>query len=719
MIKKLSIIVPVFNEEKTVAPTLKMIFKQNFPGWEKEVVVVDDGSSDKTLNNLEPFLKDIKLLKHEVNLGKGTAIRTGLKATSGAAVIIQDADLEYDPADWSSLLAVLNEGNPVVFGSRNLKPKRKGYPHYVLGDWVLTTLVNFLFGTQLTDLYTCTKLFKASVLKSLSLRSRGFELEAEIACKVLKRGLNIKEVPINYYPRRFEEGKKIKFKDAMVGFWTIIENRLDWKPFFLLLAVLFLGAFLRFYRIGELATFRGDQAKELLGAAEILGGHLTLIGIKTSLSEVRNGAVMYYLLAPFLLIFRFNPVAGGVLQLLLSLATVVTVFFLGKSLGGLRLGLLVAFLIATSALLVDYARQTMLAFYPLFFVSLSLFLLWRIIIHFSRLRVFLLGLLLGFMLQVHYSTLVPLLVAFAAPFIFLKRAKILDYFLFIILGFLVGFSPIIAFELRHEFFQTKMLLSFLEKSGESYFPAHPGLYLSYWVKILGQLLFGGKQFLGLLFLLFLSIGTFFRYLRGKINTLEKLCLLEILMTALFILFFVKETTTVHYAIPAFIAIILLTGSLLASLGVTKRSLPATLGLVGIMLLFLVINFPAYELGRDHGGTMQKGWSVTGVRKAAEYIARDADEKKFNVAMVVDQENQGFPLRYFLFVLGKNPLGVEYYQEADILYVVTEPGINLSQITMWEITAFSPFCEIRIWPIQNGYRLYRLEKSPQKGACLSV
>jgi glycosyltransferase involved in cell wall biosynthesis len=152
------------------------------------------------------------------------AIQTGLKAVSGQAVIIQDADLEYSPADWPRLLKELKSDPGAVYGSRNINPKKRGYFHYVLGVWLLTKLNNLLFGSRLTDTYTCYKLFPVQVIKSIPLTSHGFEIEAEITAKILKKGLTIKEVPINYSPRKFSQGKKIRFWDGLLGLWTIIKN---------------------------------------------------------------------------------------------------------------------------------------------------------------------------------------------------------------------------------------------------------------------------------------------------------------------------------------------------------------------------------------------------------------------------------------------------------------------------------------------------------------
>lgn len=229
--KKLSIIIPVFNEETTLAQILEQVYQAPSLDFQKEIIVVDDGSSDRSRVILEN-LKDkyqLIVLKHRRNLGKGKAIQTGLAAATGDMIIIQDADLEYQPEDWPKLLRELESGQPdlgAVYGSRNLEPKKRGYFHYVLGVWFLTLITNLLFRAKLTDIYTCYKLFPAKLIKSIPLESNGFEIEAEITAKILKKGYQIKELAINYNPRKFKQGKKIRFKDGCKGLWTVIKWRL-------------------------------------------------------------------------------------------------------------------------------------------------------------------------------------------------------------------------------------------------------------------------------------------------------------------------------------------------------------------------------------------------------------------------------------------------------------------------------------------------------------
>ncbi|MBI2454335.1 MAG: glycosyltransferase family 2 protein [Parcubacteria group bacterium] len=229
---KLSILIPAFNEEKTIADVITKVNEQIYPGWDKEIIVIDDGSTDNSKAKISAFAKasadkeNLRLISHNRNQGKGAAIRTGLSAMTGEAVVVQDADLEYDPADIQLLLDTLGDRmDLVVYGSRNLNPERQGYSHYVIGSKIMDWLVNLFFGTKLTDVYTCYKLFPAKIIKKIDIESRGFELEMELTAKTLKMGYQIKEVPIHYYPRKFHEGKKIRARDGLKGIWTLLKYR--------------------------------------------------------------------------------------------------------------------------------------------------------------------------------------------------------------------------------------------------------------------------------------------------------------------------------------------------------------------------------------------------------------------------------------------------------------------------------------------------------------
>ncbi len=219
----ISVIIPVYNEKATVAQLIRRVSKVPF---EKEIIVVDDGSNDGTADILKEFSGRVKLISHDQNKGKGAAIRTALREVRGDIVITQDADLEYDPSDYGKLLEpILNGETDVVYGSRNLKDNPKSNPSFYLGGVILSKLANFLYGAHITDEATGYKLFRTEVLKSLNLRCNGFEFCPEVTAKVLRRGHKIKEIPISYQPRGFSQGKKICWLDGVKAVITLLKYR--------------------------------------------------------------------------------------------------------------------------------------------------------------------------------------------------------------------------------------------------------------------------------------------------------------------------------------------------------------------------------------------------------------------------------------------------------------------------------------------------------------
>jgi glycosyltransferase involved in cell wall biosynthesis len=222
--KILSIIIPVYNEEKTILPLLEKIKTLEIPDIKKEIIVVDDASQDKTTKLLEKQ-DGIKLLKQPKNQGKGACFKAGLRKAQGDIIIIQDADLEYDPQDIKKCLQPILQGKAqVVYGSRELRKKnQKGKFIFFLGGKMVTWFCNLLYGSHLTDEATCYKCFQSKLIKSLIIEGNGFEWEPEITAKILKNGFLIKEVPIQYFPR--QKGKKINYQDGFKAFWTLIKYR--------------------------------------------------------------------------------------------------------------------------------------------------------------------------------------------------------------------------------------------------------------------------------------------------------------------------------------------------------------------------------------------------------------------------------------------------------------------------------------------------------------
>ena len=224
---KLSVIIPVFNEADNIREILKRVQAAKLAG---EIIIVDDGSKDGTRETLKKLngKNKVRVILHEGNHGKGAAVVTGLKAAKGDVLLIQDADLEYDPRDYPALLQPIREGvADVVYGSRFL-----GGPHRVTMFWhlvanqLLTLMTNVLYNTILTDMETGYKVFRRKVIENRTLRARRFDFEPEVTAKVLKQHDRIYEVPISFNPRDYSQGKKIKLKDAFEAVWTLLKYRL-------------------------------------------------------------------------------------------------------------------------------------------------------------------------------------------------------------------------------------------------------------------------------------------------------------------------------------------------------------------------------------------------------------------------------------------------------------------------------------------------------------
>lgn len=226
--KKISIIIPVYNEVNTLRAIIEKVEDVSFCGLEKELIFVDDCSTDGSYNVLEDYESKYTVLRHGVNLGKGAAIRTALEHVSGDIVVIQDADLEYDPTDYETLLPlILDNKADVVYGSRFLSKQGNGsfmLTHY-LGNKVLTLITNLLYNVTLTDMETCYKVFKADFIKNVKIESNRFDFEPEITAKVIKMGARIKELPVSYYGRQHAEGKKITWKDGIHAIKALLRFR--------------------------------------------------------------------------------------------------------------------------------------------------------------------------------------------------------------------------------------------------------------------------------------------------------------------------------------------------------------------------------------------------------------------------------------------------------------------------------------------------------------
>lgn len=233
--KKISIIIPAYNEQRTIAKVLESVEQIRIQGYSKEIIVVNDASKDNTKKIVEVFCKknkNIKLLNHQKNLGKGAGIVTASKHITGDIVIIQDADLEYNPIEIPKLVKEYEKNKGcAIYGSRDLNKKNAhSYMSYFLGNKILNFVTNLIYRTKITDMETCYKLIPTDIFKKIKLESSGFEIEPEITAKIAMLKCKIKEIPITYKPRSIEEGKKIKWTDGIWAILKLISVRLTFRP---------------------------------------------------------------------------------------------------------------------------------------------------------------------------------------------------------------------------------------------------------------------------------------------------------------------------------------------------------------------------------------------------------------------------------------------------------------------------------------------------------
>jgi len=221
---RLSVIMPVYNEKDSIK---EIIGKVMAVPIEKELIIVDDFSKDGTRDILKAVNEpNVKIFYHEVNKGKGAAIKTGISHVNGDIVVIQDADLEYDPMEYLKLIKPIEQNEAdVVYGSRFSGSTEKMSFAHLLGNKFLTITTNILYGANLTDMETCYKMMRAPIIKSLKLRANRFDFEPEITAKLLKKRLRLKEIPITYKGREWSEGKKITWRDGFTALWSLIKYR--------------------------------------------------------------------------------------------------------------------------------------------------------------------------------------------------------------------------------------------------------------------------------------------------------------------------------------------------------------------------------------------------------------------------------------------------------------------------------------------------------------
>lgn len=491
----LSVIVPVFNEERTVKSILSKVLNKLPP--ESEVVIVNDGSTDKTGPILKSFNKNKRVVVFDLkkNFGKGYAVRYGLKKAKGEVFLIQDADLEYDPADYKRLLKPIKQKKvQVVYGSRLANYplsistiKSIPLPLHFLANKLLTFFTNLLYGSHLTDMETCYKVFTRKVYKDITLTKNKFDFEVEITAKILLAGYNIQEISIKTTPRSYKEGKKITWKDGISALLSLIEFRLN---YYLILAfgVTLLGVVVRFWNFSNRYGLWSDQARDaIVGRISIVNRTLPLIGSFSSAGPFTFGPFWYWHSILMNLVFKTHMgywIGMGIASVLM----IIALLWMGKQICGrfmsIFAGLLGAVSLTQLQSSLNATQHSMVGVVTTFYLVVVILY----IKHGKSSQLFWVGFLLSFSMNFHYQTvyLMPMIIILLLA----KRPSIKGLFS-LGLGLFIPFIPLLIFDLQHDWWNLEKVIDYY-RFGQYriYVPnrwlTYGGVYWpTYWAKTAG------------------------------------------------------------------------------------------------------------------------------------------------------------------------------------------------------------------------------------------
>ena len=473
------------------------------------------------------------------------------------------------------------------------------------------------------------------------------------------------------------------------------------KNIIFLILIVALGAVIRFYKIGDLAIFLADQASDSTAVLHILRGHPTLLGPISSVGGFYNGPIVFYLLLPFYWFFSADPISGTVFQTMLSLATIPLLYLLGKKLQNATVGLIAAFLFAISPMMVDYSRAAFIPYPAVFFSTLILYLLLAVIDRFSWWKTALIGLFIGFILQMHYLTVSLLLMTFFYPLFIEKKLVRLSYYLWLIVGIIAGFSPFLLFEIRHQFLNLRLIIGYLTTS-KGTVKSITNIF-QVWPTVTASLLTANNFWLGLI--------SFFMTFLGAIVLTWKKSIKKQYAQVFFLLFGLTFLVGIlyggkmqsHYVVVFHTTLILLFSLVLCSFLKTNRMLIAA-----VCIFLMLMNSNKWNWQKT-SHPVQDGLTIADFKKASAIIKNDQHKRVYNVAMHAQGDNRAMPLRYALEVINETPQPYTDYASSDTLYFITRKNEPITEQKMWEFTSFGPSQVQTKWEINRQYFLYRLEK----------
>ena len=490
---------------------------------------------------------------------------------------------------------------------------------------------------------------------------------------------------------------------------------MDFKKFlknhWLIIIILFFASLVRFWRVGDFTTFAGDQGIDFLIVKRMLvNGEFTLLGPKigtfSDIAIIYLGPIYYYMIAPFLLLFNFDPIGPAVFISFLSVLTIIVIYLIGLVFFNKIVGIIASIIFAVSVPIVNEARVALNPNPEPFFSAVLIFALFKISIKNSKKLIWpiLCGMSSGILFQLHYLTASLILLSV----LLLLKNRYFQKLTVLTAAFFITISPQILFELRHGFFLSIQILTRIRSKEDisSFSTFAQNLHRS--IEFISSLIFNYENYyVGLVVISLMMI--FFiqknKYIKPYIFLVTSV-LISIFAASIYSL-----DPQLHYFTHIYVGLTLIVASILyLSMNYFKNKIAIIFFLIFVVFI-IILNIANLDLNRAEGYTMPKGWNLTGVKKASEIVANDISYgTKFNIAATLDGDTRARPYRYLVEVYGKIPLGVEYYPEADILYLMSRDKKNeILNYSVWEVASFKPFKFENEWHIQNGITLYKLSK----------
>jgi 4-amino-4-deoxy-L-arabinose transferase-like glycosyltransferase len=470
-----------------------------------------------------------------------------------------------------------------------------------------------------------------------------------------------------------------------------------------LFLIILLAIFIRTYHIHSLAVFIADQAIMSTETLQIIRGNLTLIGPSASIAPLFFGPIVFYLMVPFYLATGGYPLAGTIFQTTLQILTIPLIYFIGKRVKNEKAGLFAAFLFAVSGLFVEYSRGSFNTTTALSFSTLIILVFFSLLKQYKSWKVLLVGILLGCMVQMNFIT-VSLFIAIAAFPLFYHKLASFKYFGLLILGVTIGFSDYILFELRHNFFNTHAMLTYLFGGGSS--SAHKSVMylLTDGPTITARIFYGmGNLWLGAGTLLLTAIGILYLFKKKATNLYLNFLLFLIANVLLISLIYGRHLESI-YLIVIHTSLIVLVATMIVSVFEKRLIL-----IVLTACLIGLFNAPQWNLHKPIHD-LQDGIYMSDFKKAAVIIQNDTPGSNINVAMDAQRDNRAMPLRYFLLLYNIPVLNYDNYGNADELYFIERKTKDLQNITVWEYKAFGANEIDKMWEINDQYVMYKLKRA---------